>query len=257
LALQLVPTPLANRGSMSAMSATSVTMPSYQQRRNAVQAFGIALLIEAAIVVAAGVVLIGNAQDKPAISQPVPITITEVPPEEKPPEPKLEQQPPPPLPQPKLKQVVKQVMPKPQTPPPPQEVPQTPSTPAPVAAEPTAFTQPAPPPSAPSPPPPVNTGKADAQATYWGKVNAAVQASHGANYPQAAHMIRFNGKTRVEFHLQDGVLVGEPHVLVSCGNGMFDKSSVQAVQLAHYPAPPEVLRGENTEVTVWVQYDEH
>jgi protein TonB len=236
------------------MSAMSVTMPHHQQRRNSMQAFGIAVLIEAAIVVAAGAVLIGHAQDKPLISQPVPITITEVQPEEKPPEPKPE--PPPPLPQPKLKQVVKQIVPRLQTPPPPQEVPQVQPTPAPVATEPTAFTQPAPPPPAP-PPPPVNTGKADAQATYWGRVNAAVQASHSANYPQAAHMTRFNGKTRVEFQLQDGVLVGEPRVLISCGNGMFDKSSVQAVQLAHFPAPPEALRGETTEVTVWVQYDEH
>jgi len=237
---------------MSAMS--SVNMPPQQQRRNALQAFGIAVLIEVAIVVAAGAILIGNAQVKPVISEPVPITIAEIPPEEKPPEPKPPE-PPPPQPQPKLKQVVKQVLPKPLIPPPQQEVPQVASTPAPIATEPTAFTQPAPPSPAP-PPPPVNTGKADAEATYWGKVNAAVQASHSANYPQAAHMTRFNGKTRVEFHLQDGVLVGEPHVLVSCGNGMFDKSSVQAVQLAHFPAPPEVLRGENTAVTVWVQYDE-
>lgn len=234
----------------------SVIMPSHPQRRNSLQAFGFAVLIEVAIVVTAGAILIGNAQVKPAISEPVPITLTELPPEEKPPEPKP-LPPPPPVPQPKVKQVVKQIVPQPQTPPPVQQMPQVAA--APVATEPDAFTQPvaAPAPPPPPPPPPVNSGRADAQATYWGKVNAAVQVSHSGHYPAAAVAIRFNGKTQVEFHLQDGILVGEPRVLVSCGNGMFDKSALQAVELAHYPTPPEELRGDNTKVTVWVHFDEH
>jgi TonB family protein len=124
-------------------------------------------------------------------------------------------------------------------------------------ATPTAFTQPAPPTPAPPPPPPVNSGKADAQATYAGKVNSAVWAAHDRNYPAAAVMIRFNGMTQVEFHLQDGILVGEPRVLVSCGNGIFDKSALQAVQLAHYPQPPEELRGDTTKITVWVHFNGH
>jgi len=229
----------------------SVPTPS-RQRRDAMQALGLAILIEAAIVIVAGAVLVGNNQVKPAISEPVPITLTEVPPQEKPPEPKP--LPPPPVPQPKVKAVVKQTQPKPQTPP--QQVPPVAAAPTEVAT-PTAFTQPAPPTPAPPPPPPVNSGKADAQATYAGKVNSAVWAAHDRNYPAAAVMIRFNGMTQVEFHLQDGILVGEPRVLVSCGNGIFDKSALQAVQLAHYPQPPEELRGDTTKITVWVHFNGH
>jgi len=231
---------------------SSTIMPSHQ-RRDSIQAFGLALLIEAAIVIVAGVILIGNAQTKPAISEPVPITLADLPPDEKPPEPKPV--PPPPVPQPKVKAVVKPNLPKPQTPTPPQETLPIAAAPSEIAAAPTAFTQPAPPP--PPPPPPATSGKADAQATYAAKVNAAVLAAHRQNYPAAATAIRFNGKTQVEFHLQDGILVGEPQVLTSCGNGIFDKSALQAVRIARFPAPPEELRGDNTKITVWVHFDEH
>ncbi|HSY29459.1 MAG TPA: TonB family protein [Burkholderiaceae bacterium] len=227
---------------------SSTIMPSHQ-RRDSIQAFGLALLIEVAIVVVAGVILIGNAQTKPAISEPVPITLADLPPDEKPPEPKPV--PPPPVPQPKVKAVIKPNLPKPQAPTPPQEMPPIAAAPSEIAAVPTAFTQPAP------PPPPATSGKADAQATYAARVNTAVLAAHRQNYPAAATAIRFNGKTQVEFHLQDGILVGEPHVLTSCGNGIFDKSALQAVQIAHYPVPPEELRGDNTKITVWVHFDEH
>jgi TonB family protein len=233
------------------MSAMSVPMP-LNQRRDSLQAFGLAILIEAAIVVIAGAILISNVQVKPAISEPVPITLTDMPPDEKPPEPEPKPLPPPLLPQPKVKAVVKQAVVAPM---PPQVAPQAASVPTEIATTPTAFTQPAA--ALPPPPPPVNTGKADAQATYAGKVNAAVKAAHESNYPAAATMIRFNGKTQVEFHLQDGILVGEPRVLTSCGNGIFDKSALKAVLIAHYPQPPEELRGDNTAITVWVHFNEH
>jgi len=229
----------------------SVTLPS-NQRRDSMQAFGLAILIEGAIVAAAVTILASNVQVKSAISEPVPITLTELPPQEKPPEPKPV--PPPPVPQPKVKAVIKPNLPKPQTPPP-QEAPPVAAIPTEIAAVPTAFTQPAPQPQ--PPPPPATSGKADAQATYAAKINGAVLAAHQQNYPAAAHMIRFNGKTQVEFHLQDGILVGEQRVLTSCGNGVFDKSALQAVQIAHYPSPPPELRGDNTKMTVWVHFDEH
>lgn len=229
----------------------SVTMPS-NQRRDSMQAFALAILIEVAIVVAVGAILVGNVPAKPAISEPVPITLTELPPEEKPPEPKPV--PPPPVPQPKVKTVVKPTLPKLQTPPQP-ETPPVAAAPTEIAAAPTAFTQPAPPP--PPPPPPATSGKADTQATYAAKVNNAVLAAHRQNYPAAAHMIRFNGKAQVEFYVQDGILVGGPRILTSCGNGLFDKSALQAVQSARYPAAPAELRGDNTKITVWVHFDEH
>lgn len=226
----------------------SVTMPS-NQRRDSMQAFALAILIEVAIVVAAGAILVGNVPAKPAISEPVTITLTEMPPEEKPPESK----PVPPPPVPKAKTVVKPALPKLQMPVQ-QETPPLAAAPTEIAAAPTAFTQPAPPPPLP---PPATDGKADAQATYAAKVNNAVLVAHRQNYPAAAHLIRFNGQAQVEFHLQDGILVGEPHILTSCGNGLFDKSALQAVQSARYPAPPAELRGDNTKITVWVQFDEH
>ena len=227
----------------------SVVMNS-NPRRHSMQAFGMAVLIEAAIVVGAVAVLVGT-QVKPTISEPVPITLADLPPEQKP-EPKPE--PPPPQPQPKLKPVLKQVMPRPQTPQPPQEA--QPITPAPTpTAVPTAFTQPAPPPPAPPPPPPNPSAKADANATYAAKVNAAIYAVN--TYPPSAAMMRFVGRTQVEFHLHDGVLVGEPRVLISCGIGLFDKWALQAVQAAHYPAPPELLRGDDTKITAWVKIEPH
>jgi outer membrane biosynthesis protein TonB len=229
----------------------SFTMHS-NQRRNSMQAFGLAILIEVAIVVVAGVILISNTQVKPAISEPVPITLTDLPLEEKPPEP-VPRQPQPP--QPKVKAVVKPNLPKLQTPVQPQETPPVALVPpTEIAAAPTAFTQPAPPP--PSPPPAIS-GKVDAKASYAAKVYIAVLAAHRQNYPAAAVLIRFNGKTQVEFHLQDGNLIGEPRILVSCGNGIFDKSALQALLVARYPMPPEELRGDNTKMTVWVHFDEH
>jgi protein TonB len=233
------------------MSAMSVPM-SPNQRRDSLQAFGLAILIEVAIVVVAGAILVSNVQVKPAISESVPITLTDMPPDEKPPEPKPV--PPPPVPQPKVKAMAKPVLPTP--PAPQQEVPPLAAAPTEVAVPP-AFTQPAQSAAPPPPPPPASSGKADAQATYAGKVNAAVKAAHESNYPAAATMIRFNGKTQVEFHLQDGILVGEPRVLTSCGNGIFDKSALQAVLIAHYPQPPEELRGDNTTITVWVHFNGH
>lgn len=212
--------------------------------RGSMQAFGLAFLIELAIVVGAAAILAGM-QAKSALSEPVPITLTELPPEEKPPEPKPE--PPPPLPQPKIKPLVKQIQPRPPTPLPP---PEAPPVAAPIAAVPTAFTQPAPPAPPPSPPP--SSSKADAQATYAARVKAAIQAIH--SYPAAAAAIRFSGRTQVEFHLRDGILVDEPRMLTSCGIGVFDKLALQSAQMAHYPTPPEELRGDNTKITVWVEF---
>src|SRR5579871_908815 len=86
------------------------------KRGHAWQAFGMAALMEAAIVVVAVILLAGSLANKPPISDPVPITLSDDPP---PPEKQEEPKPvpPPPVPQPKLKTPVKPTEPKPQTPP--------------------------------------------------------------------------------------------------------------------------------------------
>jgi protein TonB len=213
-------------------------------RHHSMQAFGLAILIEAAIVAGAAVILVGPATVKPEFSEPVPITLAAEEPPEKPPEPK-------PLPpQPKLKTVAKPVLPKPQTPPqqeaPPIAPPIAPA-PAPVAAVRPAFAEPAPAP----PPPPVSSSKADPSAEYAAKVHAAVQAAH--YYPPAAAAMRFSGRVRVEFHLRDGT-PSEWRVLVPCGIGMIDRAALQAVQSAHYPEPPADMRGRDNLYQVWVEF---
>ena len=60
---------------------------SEQNRRHALQAFGMALLIEAALVAGAAVILVGAISVKQALSEPVPITLATDEPE-KPAEPK-------------------------------------------------------------------------------------------------------------------------------------------------------------------------
>jgi protein TonB len=219
---------------------------SEKNRRHALQAFGMALLIEAGLVAGAAVILVGAISVKQALSEPVPITlVTDEP--EKPAEPKP--LPPPPQPQPKLKAQVKPVPPKLQAPPPPQDAPPVSPDPAPVAAVQTAFAEPAPVP--PPPPPPSQSGKVDPALEYAAKVRAAVQAAH--SYPLAAAAIRFSGRVRVEFHLRDAV-PGEARVLVPCGVGFIDHAALQAVQSARYPEPPTDLRGRDNLYQVWVEF---
>jgi protein TonB len=218
-------------------------------RHHSMQAFGLAILIEAALVAGAAIILVSTVPAKPALSEPVPITLeTEEPPPEKPEEPKP--LPPPPVPQPKAKAAVKPVLPKQQTPPPQQETPPVAQDPAPVAAAQTAFTEPAPAPVK-QPPPAPSSGKFDPNMEYAAKVHAAVQAAH--YYPPAAAAMRFSGRVRVEFHLRDGI-PGESHVLVSCGIGMIDHAALQAVQSAHYPEPPVDMRGHDNLYQVWVEF---
>ncbi|MBV8667459.1 MAG: hypothetical protein JO269_13345 [Burkholderiaceae bacterium] len=214
-------------------------------RRHTLQAFGMALLVEAAIVTGAAVILVGAITVKKVMSEPVPITLVTEEPEK--PAPEI---PPPPVSQPKVKQV-KQVQPKlqPQLPLPQQQeaLPITPE-PALVPAAATAFSPPA-----PTPPPPAPQGKVDPALEYAAKVRAAVQAAH--SYPAAAAAIHFSGRVRVEFHLRDGV-PGQEHVTVPCGVGFIDHMALQAVQAAHYPEPPAELRGHDEVYLVWVEFNQ-
>ena len=213
-----------------------------------VQAFGLAVVIEAAILFGAAAIISGAAHPQPAISEPVAITLVqEEPPKEKPVVPK----PLPPLPQPRVKQVVKHVVPPKASPPPPQQVvQQTEPAPAPVeTVVPVPSTQPAPKP-VPAPTPPVQqSAKGDPSAEYSAKVKAAIEAVH--SYPAAAAAMRFTGHARIWVSIRDGVFL-EARLIRGCGVGMFDRVALDEAQAAHYPLPPAELRGQvqNYEVNV-------
>jgi protein TonB len=205
------------------------------------RAFGLAILIEAALLVGATAILANAAQLKPAHTEPVPIMlVAEEPPPEIPPPPK----PLPPEPKPK-------VLPKPQVklPPPPPQLKPPPAATIPVAQVPTAFTEPVPPP--PPAPPPTVSGKVDPSIEYASRVRAAVQGA--VTYPAAAIALRFSGRVRVEFHLRDAI-PGEARVLITSGIGIIDRSALQSVQQAHYPAPPQELQGSDKVYQVWVEF---
>ncbi len=219
-----------------------------QGKSSATQAFGLALLIEVALV--AGVAgLLASSSAIQAAHEPAPLTLAQAEPEpEKKPDPKPE-------PKPEPVKMVSKVAP-PKTPTPPQQPVVTEPTPPLAAVESdvqTAFAQPAPVKASPPPQQPT-TGKVDPNAEYAGKVHEAVQAAYF--YPAAAAAMRFSGRVRVEFQLKDGH-VTESHVLQTCGIGLFDKAALQAVQVAHYPAPPEQLRGQDLHYQIWVELATH
>ncbi|RXZ36627.1 hypothetical protein D9O50_08995 [Oxalobacteraceae bacterium CAVE-383] len=215
------------------------------------QAFLLALLVELALAASAAWVLAGTAPARPAISEPVPLTLVN----ETPPAPEQKTLPKPPEP-PKPVQKPTPVKPKlaPQKPQPPAPAPQQPQ-PAPQTEPahtdtPTAFTEPAQA-AAPPPPAPNVSGKADRNAEYAAKVRAAVQAA--VVYPPAAASLHFAGRVRVEFHLRDSV-AGQARVLIASGIGMIDRAALQSVQNAHYPEPPADLQGSDLVYQVWVDF---
>lgn len=213
------------------------------------RAFLLAVLIELALAASAAWVLAGTPPVKPAVSDPVPLTLlSEAPPEpEKKPLPKPPE-PPKAMPKPTpVKPKAAPAKPRPPAPAPPQPAP--PAEPVPTDT-PTAFTEPA---QAAAPPPPAPNvgGKSDRGAEYASKVRAAVQAA--VVYPPAAASLHFVGRVRVEFHLRDGV-AGQARVLIASGMGMIDRAALQSVQNARYPEPPTDLRGSDLTYQVWVDF---
>ena len=205
------------------------------------QAFGLALLAEAALLLGACAVLAGAAQVKPAVSEPVPITMTSMPP------PAL--LPPPPAPvrtaRNKPEKLARSVL----APAPLALAAVAPATPLPVAVAPTAFAEAAP---APVPPPAVApAASADPSLEYIARVRAAVQAA--VFYPPAAAALRFSGRTRVEFHLRDG-RPGAARVVVGSGIGIIDRAALQSIQDARYPEAPADIRGSDHVYGVWVEF---
>ncbi len=200
--------------------------------RHSLQSLGMAIAVEAMLLLGATVILTGVTSTKTAMSEAMPIVLAN---EEQPAKPQ------PKPPQPKSKPLT-----------PPQQMPPTPplpqESPVPEATVPTAFSEPAPPP--PAPPPAANTDKASAE--YAAKVHAAVQAAH--QYPVAAIALRFSGRARVEFHLRDGV-PGVAKLLVPSGLGLIDRAALNAVQNARYPEPPLEMRGVDLVYQVWVEFN--
>ena len=197
-----------------------------QDSSHRLHAFGMAVIIECAVLASAGVVLAHSESGKPALSAPVPIVLAnEEPPPIKPPTPE-------PKPEPR---------PTPKTPQPPQDAP------VPVAPVPTAFTEPTPPP----PPPPVaEASEARPSAEYMAKVNAAVKAAHSC--PAAAVDLHYTGRVRVGFHLRD-TTPSETRLLIASGFGLIDRAALQAVQNARYPEQPPEIRNSDYVYQVWIE----
>ncbi|WP_230414131.1 TonB family protein [Collimonas silvisoli] len=224
------------------------------------RAFALAILAELAIVGVLALMLAGVVSSRPALSEPVPITLVSE--EPAPPEPTAPAAPTPPPPKPLPPKPLPPVaMPKPQVQPksktaPPQpaapaaavSTPEpAPSEPTPAAAAPTAFSEPVrTPPAAPP------AGDKDApDAEYAAKVKAAVQAA--VVYPPAAAALHFSGRVRVEFHLRDSS-AGQARIVTASGVGMIDRAALQSVQNASYPAPPAEMQGKDHVYQVWVEF---
>lgn len=216
------------------------------------RAFALAILAELGIIAAAALMLAGAVSSRPALSEPVPITLVSeepAPPERMPPAP------PPPKPLPPVAIPKPQVQPKAKVAPqktatPAAAVPTpelAPSTPAPVAEAPTAFSEPV---RTPPAPPPADDKDAP-NAEYAAKVKAAVQAA--VVYPPAALALHFAGRVRVEFHLRDSV-AGQARIVTASGVGMIDRAALQSVQNARYPVPPAEMQGKDHVYQVWVEF---
>lgn len=213
------------------------------------RAFALAILAELGIVAAVALMLAGAVSSRPALSEPVPITLVSE--EPAPPEPT----PPPPKPLPPVAKPKPQVQPKtrvaPQKPAAQAAAVATPepapSAPAPVAEAPTAFSEPV---RTPPAPPPAGNKEAP-NAEYAAKVKAAVQAA--VVYPSAALALHFAGRVRVEFHLRDSV-AGQARIVTASGIGMIDRAALQSVQSASYPAPPADMEGKDHVYQVWVEF---
>jgi protein TonB len=217
------------------------------------RAFALAILAELAIVGGLALILTGVVSSRPALSEPVPITLVAE--EPAPLEPKPPAAPTPPTPPPPVAMPKPQIQPKTKTAPPKPAAPAAavptpepaPSEPAPAAAAPTAFSEPVrTPPAAPP------AGDKDApNAEYAAKVKAAVQAA--VVYPPAAAALHFSGRVRLEFHLRDSV-AGQARIVTASGVGMIDRAALQSVQNASYPAPPAEMQGKDHVYQVWVEF---
>ncbi|MHB1676063.1 MAG: energy transducer TonB [Sulfuriferula sp.] len=227
------------------LTASKVIPLSYRLPRSAL-ALGWAILIELVLLVGLIAILAHPVSPPPKLSAPVALRIVDA---IAPPLPVTPAKPLPPRPKskptPKPAMMPRRTKPTPLVP-----APAVPLTQTPI---PTAFTEPvaapALPPAPPSDPAPVTSSKANLHAAYLDKVRAAVQAA--VYYPPIAAAMHYSGRVRVEFHLLDGT-PDDIHVATSSNIGILDRAALQAVQAAHYPAPPEDLRGKDQLFQIWV-----
>lgn len=218
------------------------------------RAFALAILAELAIVGVLALMLAGVVSSRPALSEPVPITLASEEPLA-PPTPPAAPSPPPPkplppvaTPKPQVQPKTKMAQPKPAAPAAAVSTPEpAPSEPVPVAAAPTAFSEPVRTP--PAAPPAADKDAPNAE--YAAKVKAAVQAA--VVYPPAAAALHFAGRVRVEFHLRDSI-AGQARIITASGVGMIDRAALQSVQNAGYPAPPAEMQGKDHVYQVWVEF---
>jgi protein TonB len=221
-------------------SVLDTSSPYSEPETKSAQAFGLALLIEAAIIVGLIGLMAVSASTQAGHTEPVPLTLLADD------TPKPEQPQPEPKPQ-KIKPISREM---PKVPTPPHAALISPATPPLAAMESdvqTAFADPAP---APPPPPLPAPSNAHFEQDYAGKVHDAVQSAYF--YPPAAAAMRFSGRVRVEFMLRDTQVV-ESRVVQSCGIGLFDRAAIDAVKVARYPDPPAELRGQSLHYQIWVE----
>lgn len=232
------------------VSDQGYTFPTLAElRRRAWQAFGLALTVECALVFLLAAILIAHQRHQ---SIPVvPISIESI--EEQPviPEEPIKETKPLPVIAPKLSTPEKPVQPQAKNvqPAPSQATAPTVADAPPVVSTSSEFSAP---PAAAAPPPVVAPTNVEPSAGYVAKVNAAVKAAH--TIPPALIALNFRGRrARVEFSLRDGI-ASQAHILISSGNGMADRSAVQAILKAIFPEPPASMKGKDVLFQIWVGF---
>ncbi len=229
------------------MASNTLSSPGFLPKP--AQALGWALLLEIALLGGLIVIFSHPQPPQPKLSPAVALTIVDA---VAPPLPVTPPKPKPLPPQPKSKPVPKPaITPHHNKPAPPTPAPVAKTEPLPQTAKPTAFTEPV---AAPAPPPPpdpapATASKTDMHAEYQDKVRAAVQAA--VYYPPIAAAMHYSGRVRVEFRLIDGT-PSDTRIVTSSNIGLLDRAALQAVQSAHYPAPPEDLRGKDQLFQIWI-----
>ncbi len=220
------------------MTAFATYPPQGMSARIRWQAFGMAAVIEAAIVAAVLAGVARHVQHDDAVVMTMALT-TPTPPVAPPSPPKPDIPPPRaksvPVPQLELPVVQEPVQP-------------TPVAPQPVVAREVEKEAPAIVAHVAPPPPPAS---APLPAEYIAKMQAAVQAAF--QYPMAAKAMDFKGRAHVSFSLIDGHPSGA-RITVSSGMSVMDKAALRAVEAASYPPSPDGLSHADRTFEVWVGY---
>ena len=110
----------------------------------------------------------------------------------------------------------------------------------------------------PAPPEPLSASPSSvssidkAEADFSAKLKAAIQAA--LVYPSAAKTMGIQGQAKVGFLFRDG-FTSQVHIVQSSGNGMIDRAALLAVSNAAFPILPDSLRGKEKQYQVTVNFD--